>query len=162
MWLRIESGKHRLTIALASTTHRLFCQDFLTQRLELACYLRPRVPRLDQPPSGKPERCSPPLVPKERDDGTCEAGRIILLKKVVTRSEGKAFCAHGCRDHRLPHCERLENLEPRSAADPQRHNINGCFGDIRSDVLNRSGDPDPGLARRNEQPGSRIAANHRK
>src|SRR5713101_8861827 len=95
--------------------------------LELASYLRPRVPLFNQPSSGAAEPVPPLRVTKKRDDGVSEVGRLIRLKEVFPGNEWKTLGGHGRRHDRLPHRKRLEDLEARPSADPQRHHVNGGF-----------------------------------
>ena len=57
-------------------------------------------------------------------------------------SHRQAFGADGRRDDGLAHRHRLEDLEPRAAADAQRHDVDRARGDVRPDVVHAAGDLD--------------------
>src|SRR6266566_3234570 len=102
--------------------------------------LRPRVPLLDETAAGAADRATPAWIPQERGHGLGERGGIVGLQKISTRRQREALGADRRRDHRLGHRKRLEDLEPGPAADPERHDVDGCFGHVRPDVVDETGD----------------------
>src|SRR5713226_6945949 len=141
---------------LIRMTHRL-CK----LRLETAGDLRPGILFLDQPAARFAER--PPLfgMPQERDDRPREGGRFVRQQHVPARSEGEALGPDGGGDHRLSHRQRLEDLEPRAAADAERHHVHLGLGDAGAHVFHRPGDAHPGCCRGRPQRLRRVSSDHR-
>src|SRR5438445_493447 len=121
---------------------------------------RPGVPLLDEAAAGAPDRATPGRIPQERRHGPGERGGIVGLQKIPTRRQRESLGADRRRDHCLGHRKRLEDLEPGPAADPERHNVDGRLGHVRPDVVDETGDVNPGRVRGGPQARRRVAADH--
>src|SRR5262249_16782181 len=123
--------------------------------------LRPRVPRLDQAPTRRADRAAPCAIAQERRDRRGECRRIVGLEEMAARREREPLGTDRRRDDRLGHRERLEDLEPGAAADPERHHVHGRLGHVRPDVVDQTGDLNAGRGRRAAKSVRRIAPDHR-
>src|SRR3989454_2689837 len=130
----------------------------LAPDLELSRYLCPRVPLLDQPSSLSAQGPPPFRSPKQPDDVVRKVAWIISLQEMLAGSEGKPFGADRGRDDRLAHRQRLEDLQSRPSADPQRDDEDGCFVNKWSYVVDCPRDADTHRSRPGPQTRSRIAS----
>src|SRR2546422_6824301 len=91
-------------------------------------------------------------ISKEGHDRASEISWIIGLKEVLPGNEWKTLCADRGRHDRLPHCERLEDLESCSATYSQRHNVHRGLSDERAHVFDGPGHVNAGLCSLLTQP----------
>src|SRR2546422_3971036 len=132
--------------------------DLLAPSLELSSHLCPGVPLLDQPSSRSAQGPAPFRSPKQPDDVVRKVTGIISLQEVLSGSEGKPFGADRGRDDRLAHRQRLEDLQSRPSADPQRDDEDGGFVNKWSYVVDGPRDADTRRSRPGPQTRSRIAS----
>src|SRR5262245_18509989 len=116
-------------------------QHLPTLVFEFVDDLRPRVPLLDESPARRAERAALRGIAQERGHRLGEGGGIVGAQEMPARRQWKALGAHRGRDDGLGHRERLEDLEPASAADPERHYVHRRLGHVRPDVVDETGHP---------------------
>ena len=141
----------------AGAPDRLFAES-----LELARDLGPSEALLDKSPSRRPDGAAPRGVAQKCRHGLREVLRLVGPQEVPARDQRQPLGAHGRRHDRLSRRQRLEDLQPRAAADPERHDIDVRFREVRAHVRDRPGDARARLGGRGSQPRRRVAPDHRK
>src|SRR5262245_33440930 len=103
---------------------------------------RPRVAGFDEMTPGGSELRAARRVLQQRDHGIGEFARLIGAAVMQSRLDAESFRADGRRDHRTRHGQSFKNLQPRTAASPERHNVDRASGNRRPDVADRAGHSD--------------------
>src|SRR5215467_14703618 len=124
---------------------------------EFVDHLRPGVPLLDEAAPRPADRAAPAGIAQERGHGRRERGRIVRLQKVPVRRQRKPLGADRRGDDCLRHRQRLEDLEPGAAADPERHDVDGRLRHVGPDVVDEPRDLQAGRRSGRAQASRRIA-----
>ena len=131
--------------------------NLLTAFFELARNRRPGVIRFDECAARVSKRLPPGRVAKQPDYRLREIVGGICRQEVTPRLEREAFSAHGGRYHRFAHGERFENLDPRSAAGSERHDVHARCANGGTHIIDRARDRDAGAAGQIANTHARVA-----
>jgi hypothetical protein len=101
--------------------------------------LLPRIAFDHQCASGRAELFSPCLAAQERYDRSRKFLGTVCGNELLARRQREPLGSNGRRYDRLGHAESLENLHPRSAPRPQRHNIDRSLLQIWTHIVYGAG-----------------------
>jgi hypothetical protein len=135
--------------------------NLFTTDLELTRDLPPGVVLVNQRAACPAERLSPRGVAEQPSHGMGEIVRGVGRQEVTAGLERQAFGPDGRRDDRLAHSKRFENLDARSAASAQRHDVHRSFGDRRTHVVDGARHEHARLCRELAHAGAWVAADDR-
>ena len=82
-------------------------------------------------------------IAEQRHDGMCERLGRVGAGVMAARPDAEPFGPHRGGDDGPRHGQRLEDLQARPAACPERHDVDGPLGDRRPDIVHCAGHRHP-------------------